>query len=144
MTTKKMESINVRFDPFNNKYSVWFCYDDGSSKDGAVFNMDEEGSSYDFHVYVRDVQDHHCCYNVLFYQGITTTIPLGMTLDMKLEEQLEEIIFQLNNLNENVINFAKMSIESCPGYYRPDSVHCFVCEFKSNCKYECELDNEKK
>lgn len=67
-----------------------------------------------------------------------------MTLDMKLEEQLEEIIFQLNNLNENVINFAKMSIESCPGYYRLDSVHCFVCAFKSNCKYESELDNEKK
>lgn len=67
MTTKKMESINVRFDPFNNKCSVWFSYDDGSYKDGAIFNMDEDGSSYDFFVYVRDAQDHHCCYNVLFY-----------------------------------------------------------------------------
>lgn len=70
MTTKKMkkmESINVRFDPFDNKYSVWFSFDDGSYKDGVDFNMEDENSIYDFHVYVRRIQDDYCCSNVFFY-----------------------------------------------------------------------------
>lgn len=66
-----------------------------------------------------------------------------MTLDMKLEEQLEEIIFQLNNLNENFIAFVKMCDESCPGNYRYDSFHCMYCDYKSSCRYETELLKEK-
>lgn len=68
MTTKKVESINIQFDSYCNKFFVWVCYDDGTvSVNEQVFNMYDEDSPYYFHKYIRDIQDDFECYTVLFY-----------------------------------------------------------------------------
>lgn len=54
-------------------------------------------------------------------------------MKIKIVEQLEEIIFQINTLNENLIKMYMMNSIECPGSYQCDSIHCRYCEFKNRC-----------
>lgn len=58
---------------------------------------------------------------------------------MSLEtELLTEILDELKEINDHL----RYMDESCPGFYRSDSVHCTLCQFKYRCKNESEKESQ--